>query len=127
MNKISTLAELKAEKQLLVMNKIFLETEIKKEFNELKNDLAPLKILTQGAGKVLSSDQNKILGNSAGHLAELLAKNVFLRHSGFITRIIVPFLAKNTTSNFVEDNKSKIAGWIMKQVERFSNKKTVKA
>jgi hypothetical protein len=125
MKRISTLTELKAERKLLQLHKTFLEAEIKSDFVELKKELEPLKIVTRSAGTLLSSENNKILGHSFGSLAGVLTKNVFLRNSGFITRLIIPFFAKNATSNLVEDHKPQIAHWIMKQVNRLSHKKTV--
>jgi hypothetical protein len=125
MRKINTLAELKAEQKVLHYRKTFLETEIKKDISELKEDLEPLKVFTKSAGNAFPSKNNGLLGNAFGYLAEFLAKNVFLRNSGFLTRLIVPFLAKNTTSNLVEDHKPKIIDWIKNMISRFSNKKTV--
>ncbi|HEX8515482.1 MAG TPA: hypothetical protein VF868_04725 [Bacteroidia bacterium] len=115
MRTINTLAELREERQRLYMRKVFLETEIKKDFSEIKESLKPMNIL--------ASHDNSIVGSSAGFLAEKLIKNVVLRNSGFITRLIVPFLAKNVASNLAEDNKPKITHWITDLIEKFTHKK----
>ena len=125
MKKISTLAELKAEQKMLRLHLTFLETEIKKEFTELKDDLAPLKMLTKGAATAFSSKDNGLLSNSFGSVAEFLTRNVFLKNSGLISRLIVPLLAKNTTSNLVENHKPEIVNWVGNMISKFSKKKTV--
>lgn len=125
MTKISTLAELKAEQNRLRFQKLFLETEIKKDFDELKSELAPIKLITKSAEKILVSKDNGILGNSLGFIADFVTKNVFLRNSGFITRLIVPFLIKSSTGKLVEQNKSKIVDWVSRQVSKLGRKKAV--
>jgi hypothetical protein len=124
MRTINTLEELKAERLRLKMRKALLETEIRNNFNEIKEDLKPLQLLTKGAGKLLSSKDNGIAGNSAGFLTEFIVKKLILKNSGFLTRLIVPYLAKNVASNVVEDNKPKIADWISGLLAKFMNKKT---
>lgn len=124
MTKISTLAELKAEQNRLRFQKLFLETEIKKEFDELKSELAPLKLITKSAGKILLSKDNGILGNSLGYIADFVTKNVFLKNSGFLTRLIVPYLIKNSTGKLVEQNKSKIVDWVSRLVSKLERKKS---
>jgi len=124
MTKISTLAELKAEQNRLRFQKLFLETEIKKDFDELKSELAPLKLITKSAEKILGSKDNGILGNSLGYIADFVTKNVFLKNSGFITRLIVPYLIKTSTGKLVEQNKSKIVDWVSRQVSKLGRKKS---
>ncbi|MCW3072507.1 MAG: hypothetical protein JWO44_2397 [Bacteroidetes bacterium] len=123
MRTINTLAELKEERQRLYMRKAFLETEIKTNFNEIKEQLKPFHSLAKGAGKFLASKDNSVVGSSVGFLTSALVKNVLLRNSGFITKLIVPYLAKNVASNVAEDNKPKIAGWISDMIARFMPKK----
>lgn len=123
MRTINTIEELKAERQRLYMRKAFLETEIKNSFEEIKEQLKPLQVITKGAGKLLSSKDNSIVGNSVGFLTDVLVKKVILRNSGFLTRLIVPYLAKNVASNVAEENKPKIADWISDLIGRFAHRK----
>ncbi len=123
MKRISTLAELRIERKLLQLHVAFLELEIRKEFSELKSELSPLKIVTKNVGKLLSSPDNRLVGNSVGLLAESLVKNVFFKNSNFINRLIFSFLTKNAVSNLVEDHKLKILDWITKHIPNFLNKK----
>ncbi len=123
MRKINTLAELRAEQQLLRLRKTYLETEIKKGFAEIKEDLAPLKLLTKGAKDMLVNKDHSILGASAGLAADLLTRNTFVKNSGFLAKLIVPLLVKNAASNIVDNNKERVTGWIETLIEKFTNKK----
>jgi hypothetical protein len=122
MRTINTLSELKQERQRLKLHQIFLETEIKKDFNEIKEQLAPLQLLTKGASKFLSSRDNSVVGNSVGYLTNLILKNVIMRKSGFLAKLIVPFLAKNVAGNIAEANKPKITHWIEELISKFKHR-----
>ena len=124
MMKINSVAELKAEQNKLRSKKVFLETEITTNLDKVKAELEPLRLLTKGARDFLVNKNNGILSNSLGSVANFLTKNVFLKNSGFITRMIIPYLVKNSTSNLVEKNRSEIVGWLGDLVSKFVNKKT---
>lgn len=124
MRRINTLADLRAEKKELLLRKIYLEAEIKKDIEEIKTDLEPLRLLAKGAKGILSSKNNSILGSSAGLAADFITKHTLLKNSGFLAKLIIPFLVKNVTSNIVENNKSKVVSWVENLVSKFTNKKT---
>jgi hypothetical protein len=126
MRKIDTLADLKAEKKRLKFRKLVLEAELKQDLAGFKETLAPLAIVTRGAKTLLSSKDNSIVGSSFGNVANFLAKNILLRNSGLITRLLVPYIIKNATSNFAENNKSKILGWLEQFISRLGHKSLVK-
>jgi len=127
MKTINTLAELKQERQRLILHKTFLETEIKNDFNAIKEQLKPLQLITKGAGSLLSSKDNGIIGNSVGYLTGIIVKNVVMRKSGFLAKLIVPYIAKNLASNIAEENKPKITHWIEELIARFSQRRTANA
>jgi hypothetical protein len=124
MRRINTLAELRAERKFLRIRQAELEADIKKDVEDIKADLEPLRLLTKGAKKVLTSNKNSMLGTTAGLAADFISKNILVKNSGFLARIIVPFLARNAASNIVEDNKSKIADWLEGLIIKSADKKT---
>ncbi|HKR06281.1 MAG TPA: hypothetical protein VJY62_16715 [Bacteroidia bacterium] len=112
MKKINTLAELKAEKIYLRQKQFQLEAEIKNNFNSLKESFAPLQLVTDGASKMLVNRNHGLVNDTVGILVDFVLKNILLRKSGFILRLILPFIARNTANNLLMDNKKKILGWI---------------
>lgn len=123
MRTINTLAELKEERLRLQMRKVFLETEIKNNFNEIKEDLKPIHLIAKGAKKLFKGNDNTAVGDSVGYFTNNIVKNVLLKNAGFLSRLILPYLAKNVASNVVEDNKSKVADWVTGLISRFTHKK----
>lgn len=125
MKRIDTLEDLKAERKRLLYRKMNLEREIKNDFREIKQSFEPLQLLTTGAKKTLVNEGNHILSNSMGEVANFLAKTT-LKNSGFLSRLVVPFLVKNVTSNLVENHKSTIINWLGAIAAKVSGKKPVK-
>ena len=125
MTRINSFSDLKIEQKRLQLRRSALEAEIINDLEKLKEELEPLKSFTKSAGNILLSKNNGILGNSLGSIANFITKNVLLKNSGFITRLIVPYLVKNSTSNLVENNKSNISNWIDILISKFAKKKTI--
>lgn len=123
MRKIENLAQLKAEQKRLRAKREMLEVEIENNFNEIKHDLSPLALINKGAKKALVSDQFGIVNTSVGGIIDFLLKKVLLRNSGLITRLVIPFLAKNLSRNYVHDNKTKILGWFGSLITNLGKKK----
>jgi hypothetical protein len=122
MRTINTLAELRAERQRLKVHKVFLEAEIKKDVQDIKKQFAPLTLITKG----LSSKDNSAFGSGVGAITDLLLKNVVLKNSGFLTKMIVPFIAKNAASNFAEEHKTEVFSWIEGLISKFRKKREEK-
>jgi hypothetical protein len=124
MRTINTLKELREERERLYAKRAFLESEIRKGFDEIKEDLKPLQMITKGAGKALSSKDNSLFGDSIGHITNLVVKKIFLKNAGFLTRMIVPFLAKNVASNIAEENKPKVSEWISDLIAKIKSRRS---
>lgn len=123
MKRISNLQELEAERERLMLRKIHLEGEIKNSFNKIKEDLQPLNAFRKGVSGFLSSKNNDVLSGSIGGVVEYLLRNLVFRRSGLLTRLIVPYLAKNATTNLVSQNKSAIMKTIVGVLSRLSAEK----
>lgn len=126
MKKINTLSELKAERVRLRQKKLFLEDEIENNFKELKESFAPLQLVTDGAAKMLVNKNNGIANDAIGLISDFVLRKVFLRNSGFILRLILPLLARNTVSNLLTENKTKILGWLGDLILKMGDRKNHK-
>lgn len=123
MNKINSIAELKAERIRLNQKRLRLENEIENDFSELKDSFTPAKLFAEGASKMIVNNNSGIVNGVVSLLTDIVFKNVLLRNSGLITRLVVPFLARNTTNNLVQDNKTKILGWVGDLILKMGNRK----
>ncbi len=123
MLKVNTLKELREERTRLTLKKSGLETGIKSDFSELKSELFSFGSVAKGAEGLLASEKNNVLGLSMGTVADFLTEKVLLRNSGFITKLILPYIVKKTTSNLVENNKTKIVGWLSRLTDKLAGEK----
>jgi len=127
MKKIETLFDLKTERIRLNIRKVQLENEIKNDFEALKESFAPLQLITDSAANMLVNKNHGLVNSATSTLIDVILKNVLLRNAGFITRLVLPFIAKNTANNFVSDNKTKILGWIGDLILKAGSKKKQKS
>lgn len=123
MLKVNTIKELREEQASLRFRKLFLETEIKKDVDELKSEFFSFNSISKGAEEVLASKKNNILGFSLGTLADFLTEKVLLRNSGIVTKLVLPFIIKKTTSSLVENSKARIVSWLGSFTSKLSGRK----
>ena len=100
-----------------------MENEIENNFSALKESFSPAKLFVEGASKILVNKNHGIVNEVVSLLTDVVFKNVLLRNSGLITRLIVPFFARNTTNNLVQNNKTKILGWVGDLILKMGNRK----
>ena len=126
MRKINNLEDLIKERERLTVRKEFLEGEIKNSFHEIKTSLEPLNALRKGASHLLSSKNNDVLSNTVGGAIEFILRNFILKRSGLITRLLVPYLVKNATAGFVNENKTGIINTISTLISAIAKRKSKK-
>lgn len=121
MNKPRTYNELLAEKARLKLLVKEQQQLIHEDFNELKQELEPVRKVINNVKKLFSKEAGGgLLTLGADKLIDVLLRNVLLARSGWIAKLILPTLAKNFTSHIVDDNKGKIVSWL---VSFFKNRK----
>jgi len=112
MNKINTITDLKAERIRLRLKSLQLEEEIRSNVDSIKASFAPLQLIKEGASNMFVNNNKGLVNVGISSIVGFLMRNVLLRNSGFVVRLILPFIAKNTANNFVAQNKTKILGWM---------------
>ena len=126
MKKVETLTELKAEKARLAQKKLFLENEIEDNFKALKESFAPLQLVTDGAAKMLMNKNYGIVNEAISMVSDSIFKKIVLKNSGFMLRLALPLIARNTANNLFAEHKTKILGWIGDLILKFGKRKNNK-
>jgi len=122
MNNITTYNDLVQEKQRLSLLLEERKILVKTEFEEIKLKLKPLTNIVEVVEKMSSKDtSNPLLNAGISMGVNFLLKNVLLRNAGWITKLILPVLAKNYLSHEVEE-KNNIFSKIGKFVKRTFSK-----
>ena len=118
--RIQTYKDLLEEKvrleALLKIQKEILHQDIE----EIKQELAPLRSAASFVSKLVAKkDSNFFLDAGISTLVNVGVKKLLLSRAGWVTRLIVPFVIKNFSSNFVAENKNaimkKLFSWIGKK------------
>ena len=93
---------------------------LRDDIDAIKEALSPAQTMISFASKLFMRDgSNILLNSSANTLIDLVMKKFILARTGWVTRIVVPFLMKNLSSHFIADNKdaflNKLFSWIGKK------------
>ena len=106
---IRTYNDLLAEKERL---KVLLQAQkavIRQDVEEIKAELQPVKNAISMVVKFTTSDKsNPLLTGATETIIDLVVKRMILSRTGWLTKLVVPFLMKNVSSHLVNANQGKI-------------------
>lgn len=117
---INTYKELVDEKKRLEDLLKVQKATIREDLRQLGEEFRPVKSALTAAGKLFTRDNHNLLLNAgANTLIDLIIKKLILSKSGWITRLIVPFLMKNYSSHIISEKKDtllrKLFAWVSKK------------
>ena len=122
MSKIRTYQDLLEEKKHLEVELVNKRELIRKDIADLKEEWRPVKDLLSGLGKITTRGKtNPLLAIGIDIIGEVLVKNILLMRSGWITRLVVPFLAKNFSTHILNKDGTSIFHQL---IDRFRNYKS---
>ena len=109
--KISTYKDLLEEKErlqsLLDHQKGILRNDVKL----IKEEFEPVRHAARFLKKFTNKDSsNPMLTIASSRLIDLVLRRFVLARAGWVTRLVVPLLAKNFSSHVVNENKTQILG-----------------
>ena len=106
---IRTYEDLMEEKERLNQLLAAQRELIRQDFNEIKEELAPVRSAISMVGKFATRDNRNFLLTTAAETAiELVIRRMLLAKAGWFTKLVVPFVMKNFSSHVLADNKDKI-------------------
>jgi len=121
MSKIRTYQDLLEEKKHLEVELVNKRELIRKDVADLKEEWRPVTDLLSGLGKMTTKGKtNPLLAIGIDIIGEVLVKNILLMRSGWITRLVVPFLAKNFSTHILNKDGMSI---FRQLIDRFRNHK----
>lgn len=93
---------------------------VRDDMKHLGEHLEPVKSAFTTASKFFTRDNhNLILNASANTLIDIFIKRFLLSKTGWITRLVVPFLVKNYSSHIISEKKGtllkKLFAWVGKK------------
>jgi len=116
MKKIECLKDLQSERARLKLELNVAEEILKEDIEWIKAELKPAHL----AGKYLS---NSLINKDDGFInvglrrtIDTILKSFVLVRAGWLTKLIVPFLVKNISSNYVQEKKPEFFGMLKKLI-----------
>jgi hypothetical protein len=115
--KIQTYDDLVEEKKRLEALLIVQKENLSSNWVEMKEEFKPVNNIISFFGKLTNRDKSNPLFNMGVDIAgDLVLKKFILARAGWFTRIVVPYLLKNYSSNvFADKGRSfiqKVKHWI---------------
>ena len=107
MNKITTYQQMLDKKQVLEIELASKKIIMKREFEEVKTKLMPLRKIANTAGDLINRDRtNPLLNVGLDVGVNFLLKNIMFRKAGLFARLLVPSLVKNYLSNNIQKKEN---------------------
>lgn len=115
-NSIQTYSQLLEEKQRLQTLINAQKELVRYDIQELKKELKPVGVAFSFLKNITSrSGKNSLLNYGVDVIVDLLFKKIILSNAGWVTRLTLPFLLRNYSSNVIADNKKnlvqKLSNW----------------
>jgi hypothetical protein len=102
--KIQTYKDLEVEKQNLEASLRVQRQLIRNDMAELREEFRPVKEALRFVGKFTTKDKsNPAIALGVDVAGDAILKNGLLKRSGWLTRLVVPFLAKNYATHAIAD------------------------
>lgn len=104
MSSIRTYEDLEAEEKRLQALLYSHKENIKDSFVAVKHGLNPFRQAANTARKLFSRDKsNPLMSVGLGLGIDVLLKRFLLAKSGWVTKIVLPFLIRNYSSHFIKE------------------------
>ena len=124
--KIQNLDDVRAERARLKNQIETSRTNLRYEFGAIKKELNPINQALGVVTDAFTTPHKGLLSMGVGFGVDTVLKKVVLARAGWITRLVVPFLVKNVTTNYISNHKKSVVegmlGWVKKATQRESHK-----
>ena len=119
---IQNLEDVRAERVRL-KNKIeTTRTQLRSEFGFIKKELNPINQALGVVSDVFTTPRKGLLSIGVGFGVDTILKKVVLARAGWLPRLVVPFLVKNVTTNYISKHKTSVVenmlGWVKKATDK---------
>ena len=118
MKKIKNLKELHSEKLRLKLELIAAEENLKDDLEWVKEEMSVGRIAGRVFNNIIGNKKDGFLNNGVRITADVLLNNVLLSKFGWITRLVVPLIAKSVSSNYLSEKKPEIFGIIRNIIQK---------
>ena len=112
MRRIDSLQQLKEEKRKLRLRAETLEGNIKNDWSNMKQSLAPANLVFKAFNNSITGVKPNLLNETMNVGIDIILRRLILRNRGLLVKLIVPYLVKNFTGNYIKTHRTDIFSWL---------------
>lgn len=102
--KIENLSDLQAERARLKNKLEVSKVQIKQQFDGIKEDINPARQVINTVSGLMAKPQNNLFSNGVGRSIDLALQFTPLGRAAWPIRMLMPFVVKRVTTNFLNSN-----------------------
>jgi len=106
--KINSKEDLKKEKRRLKLELQETELLLREDMEWIKTELEPIRVAGKVVGNALVNKNKGLVNDGVRMVIDTFIKNVVLSRAGWITRMVVPYILKNISTNYVKEKKPEV-------------------
>lgn len=119
MKRIETIKDLRSERARLKLELSTAEEILQEDLDWIKAELKPVHV----AGKMLSNsffngNNGGLVNNGVRSAIDVLLKSVVLSKAGWFVKLVVPFIVKNISTNYIQEKKPEFFGMIKRLISK---------
>jgi len=118
MKKIENIKDLRSERARLKLELNVAEEILQEDFEWIQSELKPARLAGRLLNKSLINKDHGVLNSGVREGIDLLLKSVILSKAGWITKLVVPFIVKNISTNYMEEKKPEFFGMIKRMISK---------
>jgi len=116
--KIKNLKDLRAEQTRLKLELTVAEETLKEDLKWVREEMRPARIAGNLLNKALGNKQHGLIKDGVRVTVDTVVKDLLLAKSGWITRLVVPWVVKNLSSNYLADKSPEIFSVLRKLIKK---------
>ena len=116
--KIKNIKDLRAEKTRLKLELSVAEEALREDLKWVREELRPVRIAGGLLNKAFGNKQHGLIKDGVKITVDTLVKDLLLAKSGWVTRLVVPWLVKNLSSNYLAEKSPEIFGILRNLIKK---------
>jgi hypothetical protein len=120
---INSIEDLQAEKIRLKGVIALSKANMQQDISAIKHEISPARQTIGVINNLLTSPKRGILNIGVGLGVDLILRRGLLARAGFLPRLIVPFLVRNASVNYIEKNSNSLTEKGLRWLKKITEKK----
>jgi len=118
MRRIENIKDLRSERARLKLELNVAEEILRDDVEWIKNELKPVHLAGKYLNNTLINKDKGLINYGMREAIDTMLKSFVLAKSGWVVKLVVPFILKNISSNFILEKKPEFFGMIRKWISK---------